>query len=321
MTAGSLLSVAVHAAGADGGRQQQGPSPTAAAAVCLHVAAAAHVTNGRQAACTRHDFSVDEKRRLIQRYHRPFRTFCSVAFRPFWLLVFCPFHQKVEFWQFLALTLDKGRLWRKIFALFIVVIAISVFDFLVSGDPFFDNESPKYISLFLLLADSKAVAEGLESTFWPPPQPNPTLRTLYWKLIIACFLGHALKLMTHVVTSIVSVTCVSHCVTICDTLWHCARTPKSKDKSRQNPNFHKRTVLATFTSMTELTTFETVNQFDQACLIWGQESDLSNIFIIIYTENHQTRKKVKNGQKLPKTAEILYVFFNVCSGPLECQRS
>jgi hypothetical protein len=31
-----------------------------------------------------------------------------------------------------------------------------------------------------------------------------------------------------------------------------ARTPKSKNKSRQNPNFHRRPVLATFTSMTVL---------------------------------------------------------------------
>jgi hypothetical protein len=30
------------------------------------------------------------------------------------------------------------------------------------------------------------------------------------------------------------------------------RTPKSKDKSRQNPNFHRQPVLATFTSMTVL---------------------------------------------------------------------
>jgi hypothetical protein len=32
----------------------------------------------------------------------------------------------------------------------------------------------------------------------------------------------------------------------------CTRTPKSKDISRQNLNFHRRTVLATFTSMTVL---------------------------------------------------------------------
>jgi hypothetical protein len=50
------------------------------------------------------------------------------------------------------------------------------------------------------------------------------------------------------------------------------------------------------------------------CFIWGQESDLSNSFIIINTEKHKARKKVKNGQKLPKTAEILYVFFNDCIG-------
>jgi hypothetical protein len=31
-----------------------------------------------------------------------------------------------------------------------------------------------------------------------------------------------------------------------------SRIPKSKDKLRQNPNFHRRPVLATFTSMTVL---------------------------------------------------------------------
>jgi hypothetical protein len=71
------------------------------------------------------------------------------------------------------------------------------------------------------------------------------------------------------------------------------------------------------TSLSELITFETVNQFHQAFLIWGQESDLSNLFIIINTEKRQTRKKVKNGQKLTNTAEILYVYFNDCTGPVK----
>jgi hypothetical protein len=36
--------------------------------------------------------------------------------------------------------------------------------------------------------------------------------------------------------------------------------------------------------------------------------------VIINTEKHQTQKKFKNGQKLPSTAEILYVYFINCTG-------
>jgi hypothetical protein len=59
------------------------------------------------------------------------------------------------------------------------------------------------------------------------------------------------------------------------------------------------------TSLSELITFDTDKQFDQTLLIWGQESELSNLIVSINAEKHQTRKKVKNGQKLPCTAEIL----------------
>jgi hypothetical protein len=47
---------------------------------------------------------------------------------------------------------------------------------------------------------------------------------------------------------------------------------------------------------------------------WGQESELSNLIDISYAEKHQTRKKVKNGQKLPRTAEILQAHFYDCTG-------
>jgi hypothetical protein len=48
------------------------------------------------------------------------------------------------------------------------------------------------------------------------------------------------------------------------------------------------------TSLSKLITFDTGNQFDKTLLILGQESELSNLIVIIIAEKHQIRKKVKN---------------------------
>jgi hypothetical protein len=52
------------------------------------------------------------------------------------------------------------------------------------------------------------------------------------------------------------------------------------------------------------------NYFDEL----GQERELSNLIVISYAEKHQTRKKVKNDQKLPRTAEILQSYFYDSTG-------
>jgi hypothetical protein len=68
--------------------------------------------------------------------------------------------------------------------------------------------------------------------------------------------------------------------------------------------------LLQWLSLSELITFDRGNQFYQTLLIWGQESELSNLIVIINAEKHQTRKKiktVKNCQGWPKS-------FSDCTG-------